>query len=267
MTKPTVSEGDPRRSRGRTRPARRRDRRARPALLRRGRADHLGRGLRRLAPPLHGAGGRISRACRRRTSLNRKVGAAPSEKFAKVRHAVPMLSLGNVFSDEEVGRVLRPRAALSRARAPTRRSRWSPEPKIDGLSCSLRYEDGELVQAATRGDGFEGEDVTANVRTITAIPHRLQGAPRDLRGARRGLHAQRGFRGAERAAGRGRQADLRQSAQFRGRLAAPARSRRSPPAGRSPSSPMPGARSASLSPRRSSARSRRCIASACRSIR
>src|SRR5271170_3703848 len=110
-------------------------------------------------------------------SANRKVGAVPSEKFAKVRHAVPMLSLGNIFADEEVEEFC----------ARVRRFLGMPvdaplamvaEPKIDGLSCSLRYENGELVQAATRGDGFEGEDVTANVRTIRVIPSRLDGAPR-----------------------------------------------------------------------------------------
>src|SRR5580658_8007344 len=109
-------------------------------------------------------------------SANRKVGAAPSEKFAKVRHAVPMLSLGNIFADEEVEEFC----------ARVRRFLGMPvdaplamvaEPKIDGLSCSLRYENGELVQAATRGDGFEGEDVTANVRAVEAIPKRLKGAP------------------------------------------------------------------------------------------
>src|SRR5271166_2020293 len=105
-------------------------------------------------------------------SANRKVGAPPSEKFAKVRHPVPMLSLGNIFADEEVDEFC----------ARVRRFLGMPidaplamvaEPKIDGLSCNLRYENGELVQAATRGDGFEGEDVTANVRTISVIPHRL----------------------------------------------------------------------------------------------
>ncbi len=110
-------------------------------------------------------------------SANRKVGAPPSEKFAKVRHAVPMLSLGNIFSDDEVvefcARVRR-FLGLS-AEAPLA---MVAEPKIDGLSCNLRYENGELVQAATRGDGFEGEDVTANVRTIAVIPNRLNGAPR-----------------------------------------------------------------------------------------
>src|ERR1700729_3988468 len=109
-------------------------------------------------------------------SANGKVGAAPWEKFAKVRHRVPMLSLSNIFSDEEVeefcARVRRflalgvdaPLAVVA-------------EPKIDGLSCSLRYEGGRLVQAATRGDGYEGEDVTANVRTIASIPNQLHGAP------------------------------------------------------------------------------------------
>ena len=110
-------------------------------------------------------------------SLNRKVGAPPSEKFAKVRHRVPMLSLGNIFADEEAeefcARVRRflglPNSAPLDVVA---------EAKIDGLSCSLRYENGELVQAATRGDGYEGEDVTTNVRTVQSIPQRIEGAPK-----------------------------------------------------------------------------------------
>ncbi|HXW20413.1 MAG TPA: NAD-dependent DNA ligase LigA, partial [Roseiarcus sp.] len=89
-------------------------------------------------------------------SLSRKVGAAPSEKFAKVRHRVPMLSLGNIFEDGEVeefcARVRRFLGMSEDARLEV-----TAEPKIDGLSCSLRYEKGALVQAATRGDGFEGE--------------------------------------------------------------------------------------------------------------
>ncbi|MGA8586093.1 MAG: NAD-dependent DNA ligase LigA [Roseiarcus sp.] len=110
-------------------------------------------------------------------SESRKVGAPPSEKFAKVRHAVPMLSLGNIFADEEVEEF------VARVRRFLGLSESAPldvvaEPKIDGLSCSLRYENGELVRAATRGDGYEGEDVTANVRTVQSIPHRLRGAPR-----------------------------------------------------------------------------------------
>ncbi len=107
-------------------------------------------------------------------SLTRKVGAAPSAKFAKVRHAVPMLSLGNVFDDGEVHEfVERVKRFLGlKENAPLD---FTSEPKIDGLSCTLRYEKGEIVQAATRGDGFEGEDVTANVRTIAEIPHRLKG--------------------------------------------------------------------------------------------
>jgi DNA ligase (NAD+) len=109
-------------------------------------------------------------------SLNRKVGAAPSKEFAKVRHVVPMLSLGNVFADKEVEEFCaRVRRFLGLSDdAPLA---FTAEPKIDGLSCSLRYERGRLVQAATRGDGYEGEDVTANVRTIGAIPERLPGAP------------------------------------------------------------------------------------------
>jgi DNA ligase (NAD+) len=110
-------------------------------------------------------------------SANRKIGAAPSEKFAKVRHRVPMLSLGNIFADEEAEEF------CARVRRFLGLSESAPldvvaEAKIDGLSCSLRYENGELVQAATRGDGYEGEDVTANVRVVEAIPKRLQGAPK-----------------------------------------------------------------------------------------
>lgn len=108
-------------------------------------------------------------------SLSEKVGAAPSSKFAKVRHRVPMLSLGNAFADEEVEEfVARIRRFLG---LPVDEPiAITAEPKIDGLSCSLRYEKGVFVQAATRGDGFEGEDVTANVRTIGEIPERLSGA-------------------------------------------------------------------------------------------
>ncbi|TSJ60381.1 NAD-dependent DNA ligase LigA [Starkeya sp. 3C] len=107
-------------------------------------------------------------------SLSEKVGAAPSAKFAKVRHRVPMLSLGNAFADEEVEEfVARVRRFLGLSVDAD--LTFTAEPKIDGLSCSLRYEGARLVQAATRGDGFEGEDVTANVRTIAEIPEQLKG--------------------------------------------------------------------------------------------
>jgi DNA ligase (NAD+) len=105
-------------------------------------------------------------------SLTMKVGAAPSGRFAKVRHAVPMLSLGNAFADEDVTDfVERVQRFLKLDAVPE----LVAEPKIDGLSLSLRYEGGELVRAATRGDGVEGEDVTANVRTIPDVPHKLKG--------------------------------------------------------------------------------------------
>jgi DNA ligase (NAD+) len=112
-------------------------------------------------------------------SQNRRVGSAPSEKFAKVRHAVPMLSLGNIFEDEEVAEFCaRVRRFLGLAE--DKELAVTAEPKIDGLSCALRFEHGLLVQAATRGDGFEAEDVTNNVRTIGAIPKKLSGAPEIL---------------------------------------------------------------------------------------
>ncbi|HWI76332.1 MAG TPA: NAD-dependent DNA ligase LigA [Sphingomicrobium sp.] len=112
----------------------------------------------------------------RADSPSRQVGAAPTGALAKVRHARPMLSLENAFSSEEVeefvGRVKRFLNLPESAAVP-----MTGEPKIDGLSCSLRYERGELVLGATRGDGTVGEDVTPNVRTITDIPRRIEGAP------------------------------------------------------------------------------------------
>ncbi|BCX17269.1 MAG: DNA ligase [Geminicoccaceae bacterium] len=101
-----------------------------------------------------------------------RIGAPPVEAFGKVRHAVPMLTLDNAYSDGEVAEfVARIRRFLGMA--PDAPLDFVAEPKIDGLSCSLRYEHGLLVRGATRGDGFEGEDVTANVRTIRDIPQRL----------------------------------------------------------------------------------------------
>ena len=107
-------------------------------------------------------------------SLSLKVGAAPSGKFKKVRHALPMLSLDNAFSDEDVvDFVARIRRFLKLDES--EKIAFSAEPKIDGLSMSLRYEGGELTTAATRGDGAEGEDVTANIRTLKDVPQKLKG--------------------------------------------------------------------------------------------
>jgi DNA ligase (NAD+) len=113
----------------------------------------------------------------REDSPSERVGAKPSGRFKKVRHAVPMLSLGNAFDDEDVFDF------VARVRRFLRLSEkddlvLTAEPKIDGLSASLRYDGRRFVLGATRGDGAEGEDVTANLRTIGEIPDRLpKGAP------------------------------------------------------------------------------------------
>jgi DNA ligase (NAD+) len=105
---------------------------------------------------------------------SKRVGAAPQEKFGKVQHRVPMLSLGNAFQEREITEFLgRVRRFLNLPEATE--IEVTAEPKIDGLSISLRYENGTLVQAATRGDGAEGENVTANVKTIGDVPEKLTG--------------------------------------------------------------------------------------------
>ena len=138
----------------------------------------------------------------REDSPSARVGAAPVEAFGKVMHRVPMLSLGNVFDEEGV------REFLDRIRRflgleTVEGLAFTAEPKIDGLSITLRYEKGRLVQGATRGDGYEGENVTANVRTIADIPQgdQGQGLSRSVRGARRDLYEPRGLPAPQRGAG------------------------------------------------------------------
>ena len=112
---------------------------------------------------------------KRPDSLSDKVAGAPVEGFAKVRHAVPMLSLGKAYTDQDVVDF------IDRGRRFFERDKdlelvFTAEPKIDGLSASLRYENGVFIQGATRGDGAVGEDITANLRTIADIPHTLKGS-------------------------------------------------------------------------------------------
>lgn len=104
-------------------------------------------------------------------SPTQRVGAAPLAAFGEVRHGQPLLSLENIFSDEDLQEFdRRVREGLGRDKVV-----YVAEPKLDGLSVNLRYQDGVLVQAGTRGDGQVGEDVTANIRTIRTVPLRLQG--------------------------------------------------------------------------------------------
>lgn len=120
----------------------------------------------------------------REDSPNLRVGTAPAAGFKKIKHSVPMLSLGNVFSDEDVAEFFaRIRRFLGLSEDDIIET--VAEPKIDGLSFSARYENGRLVTVATRGDGQEGEDITANMRTIRDVPDMLMGdAPAviDVRG-------------------------------------------------------------------------------------
>ncbi len=110
---------------------------------------------------------------------SQKVGAKPAKGFRTVVHSKPMLSLGNAFVEEDVKDFFdRIRKFLSLG--PDAQIDMVAEPKIDGLSCSLRYEKGELVLGATRGDGMQGEDITANVMTISDIPKKLKGHPPDI---------------------------------------------------------------------------------------
>ena len=180
----------------------------------------------------------------REDSPSRRVGAGVVEKFGKVRHAVPMLSLANGFSDEDasdfVGRIRR-FLNLDDAQPVD----ITAEPKIDGLSISLRYENRKLVQAATRGDGFEGENVTANVMTIAQVPKRLKGDAPEIVEVRGEIYMSH----ADFAALNDRQAQAGEKV-----FANPPRDRsasstlRSPPRGRSGSSPMPGVKRRSFRP-------------------
>jgi DNA ligase (NAD+) len=110
----------------------------------------------------------------REDSPSRRVGAAPADGFDKVVHAVPMLSLGNVFDDDEA-REFDQKVRRFLNMGPEDPIAYVAEPKIDGLSFSARYENGRLVRAATRGDGATGEDITANMMTIAALPKVLAG--------------------------------------------------------------------------------------------
>ena len=115
----------------------------------------------------------------RTDSPSERVGAAPAEGFAKVRHGVPMLSLANAFADEDVTEFVARAKKFFMAdilRDPDFVLAFTAEPKIDGLSASLRYENGVFVRGATRGDGTEGEDITENLKTIGDIPHQLKGS-------------------------------------------------------------------------------------------
>ena len=105
-------------------------------------------------------------------SPSQRVGAQPLDEFRKVTHTIPMLSLSNAFSEGELGDFHR--RVVTRLEVDS--VLYTAEPKLDGLAVSLRYEQGQLVQAATRGDGVTGEDVTHNVRTIPSVPLRLMGS-------------------------------------------------------------------------------------------
>ena len=153
-------------------------------------------------------------------SPTQRVGAVPSREFAAVVHSVPMLSLENAFTEQDVldfdGRV--------RERLDVEQVEYSAEPKIDGLAISLRYERGRLVQAATRGDGATGEDVTANVRAIRSVPLHLLGGdiPAVLEVRGEVFMTRRSFENLNLRQSRKGREDVRQPAQRCGGQPAPA---------------------------------------------
>jgi len=144
------------------------------------------------------------------------VGASPAQGFGKITHLKPMLSLDNLFSDEDAADfIARVRRFLNLK--DSEEVAVTAEPKIDGLSISLLYENGELVRAATRGDGAVGEDVTANIRTLKDLPHKLKGKGHPAQIEVRGeiymtMEDFEAFQEAETEAGRKRPANPRNAA-------------------------------------------------------
>jgi DNA ligase (NAD+) len=161
---------------------------------------------------------------KRTDSPSARVGAEPAAGFAKVKHLHPMLSLDNAFDRQDVvdfiGRIKRFLGRKDEAEI-----ELNVEPKIDGLSANLRYENGELTIGATRGDGTIGEDITANLRHVDGIPHKLKDKrpPTHDRDPRRSVFPARCLLCPQQAARENGRARLRQSAQRGGRLGAPAR--------------------------------------------
>ena len=172
--------------------------------------------------------GRSSATTRNCSRPTRRPSASAGSRWAsstKVTHPQPMLSLANARSEEELRAwVERMRNHLAREGIEDPAFEFVAEPKIDGLAISLIYEDGVLVRGATRGNGEVGEDVTHNLRTIGAIPLRIDDAP-TRRGPRRGLHVAAGLHRAQRAPGRGRAVHVHEPAQQRRGDDPPARSR------------------------------------------
>ena len=172
-----------------------------------------------LVRELQGDRGRVPRAGHARLADAARRRRSPSTQFSEVRHRVPMMSLDNAFGLDELrewGKRLERRLGPEGGD-----TSFVCELKIDGFAISITYEDGRYVQAATRGNGEVGEDITANIATIDAIPKKLSGkAPKLLEVQGRGLHAARGVRAVEQAPGRRRRPALRQPAQLGGRVGA-----------------------------------------------
>src|SRR5262249_8771524 len=105
-------------------------------------------------------------------SPTQRVGGQPLHAFEQVQHLVPMLSLDNTYSEDEVANFYKRITKLM----PTENIPVVIEPKVDGVAVSVMYENGKLKYAATRGDGFVGDDITQNIKTIKSVPHQLRGA-------------------------------------------------------------------------------------------